>query len=109
VQDFAIKAKPLYNLLKKNVTFNFDDNCVRSFELLKKEFISEPILALFNPTIEIELHTVASIAGLGAILLQKQRNGNWAVVAYYSQATNQAETCYYSFELVMLAIVRAVE
>jgi len=31
------------------------------------------------------------------------------VVAYFSQWTNQAESRYYSFELEMLAIVRAIE
>lgn len=31
------------------------------------------------------------------------------MIAYYSQATNQAESRYHSFELEMLAIVRAVE
>jgi len=109
VRDFVIKAKPLYNLLRKNITYDFNKECDRSFELLKKELTAEPVLALFNPMAETELHTDASVTGIGAILLQKQQDGRWAVVAYYSQATNQAETRYHSFELEMLAIVRAVE
>jgi len=109
VRDFATKAKPLYNLLKKNTPYDFNEECDRSFELLKKELTAEPVLALFNPTVETELHTDASVTGIGAILLQKQQSGVWAVVAYYSQATNQAKTRYHSFELEMLAIVRAVE
>jgi len=108
VRDFATKAKPLYNLLKKNTPYDFSEECDRSFELLKKELTAEPVLALFNPTAETELHTDASVTGIGAILLQKQQSGIWAVVAYYSQA-NKAETRYHSFELEMLAIVRAVE
>lgn len=78
-------------------------------DLLKQELTSAPILALYNPVAETELYTDASSAGLGAMLLQKQRNGQWEVVAYFSQATNQAESRYHSFELEMLAIVRAVE
>jgi len=109
IKDFAIKAKPLYNLLKKNVSFSFNDECVRSYETLKKELTSEPVLALYNPAAETELHTDACASGIGAVLLQKQRNGTWAVVAYYSQSTNQAESRYHSFELEMLAIVRATE
>jgi len=66
------------------------------------------MLTLFNPTAETELHTDASIAGLGAILLQKQQNEIWIVVAFYSQTTNHAETRY-NFEHEMLAIVHAVE
>ncbi|KAL6268091.1 hypothetical protein P5V15_001182 [Pogonomyrmex californicus] len=47
---------------------------------------SSPILALYNPAAETELHMDASHWGLGAILLQKQRNGNWAATAsiYFS-------------------------
>lgn len=32
IRDFAIKANPLHNLLKKNVTFDFNDECRRSIE-----------------------------------------------------------------------------
>jgi len=109
IKDFALKARPLYSLLKKGVSFDFGETCKESFTLLKRELTSAPVLALYNPAVETELHTDASSAGLGAILLQKQPSGLWAVVAFYSQATNQAEARYHSFELEMLAIVRAVE
>jgi len=77
--------------------------------LLKRELTSQPILALYNPNAETELHTDASSSGLGAMLLQKQLNNKWSVISYFSQTTNQAESRYHSFELEMLAIVRAVE
>lgn len=82
---------------------------MKAFESLKRELASAPILALYDHAADTELHTDACSKGLGAILLQKQKNGTWLPVAYYSQATNQAETRYHSFELEMLAIVRAVE
>jgi len=34
IRDFAAMAKSLYNLLKKNVTFRFDDECVQSFNVI---------------------------------------------------------------------------
>jgi len=67
------------------------------------------VLRLYDPGAETELHTDACSQGLGAILLQKQKDRSWGVIAFYSQATNQAESNYHSFELEMLAIVRAVE
>lgn len=51
VKNFATKACPLYNLLKKDVIFEFDDACVDAFELLKRELASSPILALYCNTI----------------------------------------------------------
>lgn len=109
IKDYSIKARPLYELLKKTVPFVMNEKCLQSFEILKRELTSYPALALYNPTAETELHTDASAQGLAAILLQKQKSGIWAPVAYYSQGTNAAEAKYHSFELEMLAIVKAVE
>lgn len=55
------------------------------------------------------MHTDASAQGLGAILLEKQSNHKWASIGFFSQCTNVAEKNHHSFELEMLAIVRAVE
>jgi len=109
IKDFSLKARPLHNLLRKNAPFDFDRSCVESFELLKKELITHPVLALYDPTAETELHTDACSQGLGGVLLQKQKTGTWSVIAYFSRSTNSAETRYHSYELEMLAIVRAVE
>lgn len=109
IEKYAVKTKPLYNLLKKEVKFEFDAECQQSFENLKKELTLPPTLQLYNPQADTELHTDACSQGLGAILLQKQRSGTWAPVAYYSQATNNAEKKYHGYELEMLAVVRAIE
>jgi len=55
------------------------------------------------------LHTDASSIAIAAILLQQQSNGSFAPIAYYSRATNFAESRYHSFELEMLAIIKAIE
>lgn len=109
VKDFALKTRPLQTLLKKDVDFVFTEPCRNSFNLLKNELVSAPILCLYDPAAQTELHTDACSMGLGAILLQKQKNGAWSPVAYFSQTTNQAESRYHSFELEMLAVVRAIE
>lgn len=109
IKDYSVKCKPLQNLLKKDSKFIFDDNCRFAFDNLKKELTSYPVLRLYNPSLETELHTDASSIAIAGILLQKQVDGLWAPVSYFSQSTNKAEVNYHSFELEMLAIVRAVE
>lgn len=109
IKNYAEIARPLYNLLKKTSSFIFDNNCVEALISLKKQLVSYPVLRLYNPKAETELHTDASAQGIAAILMQRQTSGIWAPVAYYSQATNEAEKKYHSFELEMLAIVRAIE
>lgn len=69
IKDYALKAKPLQDLLKKDTIFEFDRSCEDSFNLLKSELTSYPVLRLFNPVAETELHTDACSEGIGAILL----------------------------------------
>jgi len=109
IQDFALKAKPLYNLLRKNTPFSFNSECVKAFITLKEELTAKPVLSLYDPVADTELHTDACVSGIGAILFQRRNRKPWTVVAYFSQSTNNAESRYHSFELEMLAIVRAVE
>lgn len=109
IKNYAIVVKPLYKLLRKSSTYNFNNECVDSFNNLKDQLVSFPILRLYNPEAETQLHTDASSIALAAILLQKQANGQFAPVAYFSQATNDAESRYHSLELEMLAIVKSIE
>lgn len=109
INNYALKAKPLHNLLKKSVSFEFDETCLRAFNTLKDELVSYPLLQLFDPHADKELHTDASSLALAAILFQKRESNPWAPIAYYSQATNSAESKYHSFELEMLAVLKAIE
>jgi len=111
IEGFALKARPLHNLLRKSVTFNFDEECHRAFENLKHELVAYPVLRLYDPVAETELHTDACAQGLGAILLQKQSDKVWSPIAYFSRPNSEKKTekRYHSYELEMLAIMRAVE
>jgi len=109
IKDFAIKARPLYDLLRKTATFEFNDSSKQAFLTLKRELTAYPVLRLYDPAAETEVHTDACARGLGAILLQKQRDKLWAPTAYFSRPTNETESRYHSYELEMLAVVRAVE
>ena len=44
IKDFSHIARPLINLLAKDVPFEFDDACMKSFNILKKALISAPII-----------------------------------------------------------------
>ena len=44
IKDFSHIARPLTNLLAKDVSFEFDDACLKSFNILKKTLISAPII-----------------------------------------------------------------
>jgi hypothetical protein len=44
IKDFSHIARPLTNLLAKDIPFDFDDACLKSFDTLKNSLISAPIV-----------------------------------------------------------------
>ena len=45
IKDFSKIARPLTNLLAKDVSFTFNNGCLIAWENLKKELISAPIIS----------------------------------------------------------------
>lgn len=108
VRGFATVARPLTRLTKKDVPWSWGVDQEKAMQTLKEILISEPILTIFSPDRETQLHTDASKVGLGAVLLQCV-NGELKVVAYASRQTSQAEEKYHSFELEALAVVFGIQ
>ena len=81
VVNYATRASPLTELLRKGAEFLWGGACEKAFQELKGELLKKPILISFKSGLETELHTDASGVGLGAILLQKSANdGRWRMV-----------------------------
>lgn len=108
MKNFSLLAKPLYDLVKKNAKFEFGPEQIKSFEILRSKLMSQPILSIYSPFAETELHCDASALGFGSILLQKQSDGIFHPVFYFSQRTTQCESKYHSFELETLSAVKAL-
>lgn len=48
IKYFSKISKPLCSLLEKNATFEFDEDCLKAFDELKKQLILAPIMATPN-------------------------------------------------------------
>ena len=44
IKDFSKVALPLFNLLQKEVEFDFDDQCKEAFDCLKRALTTTPII-----------------------------------------------------------------
>lgn len=108
INNFAILAKPLYDLLKKDSEFKFEEGEMAAYEMLKFKLLETPILSIYSPTNETELHCDASSQGYGAILMQKQSDNKFHPVFYFSKRCTDAESRYHSYELETLAIIYAL-
>ncbi|CAG9126845.1 unnamed protein product [Plutella xylostella] len=82
-----------------------------SFDILKSKLVERPVLALYDPAAETELHTDASKIGIGGILLQRPMGSQdpFHPVAYYSRQTTPEERNFHSYELETLAVICALK
>ena len=109
VPNFSLIAKPLYDLTRKDVPFVFSVKEVETFEELKQHLSSEPLLAIYSPLLPTELHCDASSARFEAMLIQKQTDGTFKPIAYFSERTSPEESRYHSFELECLSAIYAIK
>jgi hypothetical protein len=68
IKDFSYIARPLTHLLAKDVPFEFDDACLRSFEILKKALISVPIIQPPDWSLPFEIMCDVSDYAMRAVL-----------------------------------------
>src|SRR5579871_2735205 len=109
IPDFADIASPLTDLTKKGRSFNWNDGAQRAFEELKQRFISDPILAAFDPDRETVLETDASNWATGGVLSQYDDNGDLRPCAYFSRKNLPAECNYDIHDKELLAVIRCLE
>ena len=71
IKNFSRIAKPLSNLLVQGMPFEFDEQCVRAFSVLKDKLVSAPIVVAPDWDLPFELMYDASDYAIGAVLGQK--------------------------------------
>jgi hypothetical protein len=98
-------ARPLYNLLKKDVKFLWTDECRRSLDALIHSITKDPVLIAANTTKPFELETDASAYGVGAALFQKDERGKRKAIGYTSKTLNTAERNYDIWDREFLGLV----
>jgi transposase InsO family protein len=101
--------QPLIHLTKKNVKFEWTDECQKSFEKLRDALTSAPVLTIADPNKHYILHTDASDFAMGAVLMQEDSEGNLRVIAYASKTFNDAQKNYDTTDREALAVVWALE
>lgn len=107
VKDFTLIAKPLTQLTKKNVKFNWAKSQEEAFLKLKDVLCTSPVLRHYDEKLPLEVHTDASDLGLGASLVQTE-DGESRPILYASRRLSDAEVKYNTTEKELLAIVWAV-
>ena len=85
IRDFSAIARPLCNLLAKDVPFAWSQACEDAFDKLKTMLVSPPIMRSPNWELPFEIMCDASDYAIGAVL--GQREDKKAFVIYYASKT----------------------
>ena len=84
--------------------FKWTTRATRSFELLKKKVIEQPMLALPNFNKVFQVDCDASGSAIGAVLSQEGKP-----IAYFSEKLNDAKKKYFVYDQEFYAIVQALK
>jgi len=106
--NLAHYMAPLYNLMRKEVSWKWTAVEEKAFKRIKEKLTTEIILAHYDPDAELVLSCDASPVGVGAVL-QQQKDGILRPIYFASRSLSKAEVHYAQIDREALAIVFGVQ
>ncbi|GKA28463.1 putative reverse transcriptase domain-containing protein [Tanacetum coccineum] len=94
IEGFSKISKPMTKLTQKKIKFDWSDKAEAAFQLIKQKLYSVLILALPEENKDFIAYCDASIKGLGAVLMQREK-----VIAYASRQLKIHEKNYTTHDL----------
>jgi hypothetical protein len=104
IKHYGIIAKPLTQVLKKEISFQWTPLTQEAFDTLKQALANAPVLAVPDFQQPFVLETDASDLGVGALLMQKGHP-----ISYLSRALSAKNRALSTYEKECMAILLAVE
>ncbi|GBG58772.1 hypothetical protein CBR_g172 [Chara braunii] len=95
IKGFAVIARPLTNLLRKDQPLSWDTECQQAFATLKDAVATTPILIRPDPLKQFILITDWQLEAISAILAQKGNDGREHVIEYALRTSARAPTLSY--------------
>jgi hypothetical protein len=89
IKDFSSIVRPLHDLTKKDVPWQWHTEQQQVFDTLKEKSCQEPILKVYDPNLETRVEVNASGFATSGILSQKYPDGLWHPIAYCSSSMSK--------------------
>jgi len=111
IAGFSDVARPMNDLLRKDVQWNWGEKQQKSSDTLTEErFTTAPMLVMSDPTKKHKIECDASDYAMAqAVLSQLEENGLWQPIAYFSKSMLNAERNYNIYDKELLAIIKALK
>src|SRR6185312_12921591 len=104
IENFSKIAKPMTELLKNGIKFEWFPAYEEAFQTLKDRLTTAPVLAQLDISKSFDVYCDASRIGLSCVLMQEGR-----VVAYASRQLKRHEENYPTHDLELAAMVHALK
>jgi hypothetical protein len=104
IPGFSRIAKPMTELLKKGVKYEWSQKCEDTFHALRQHLTTAPVLAQPDNTKSFDVYCDASGTGLCCVLMQDN-----IVIAYASRALRPHEQNYPTHDLELATVVHALK
>src|ERR1700756_4732887 len=88
IGHYSELARPLNSLTKKDIKFEWTEECQKAFDTLKEKFLKEPVLKMIDTTKQFVLETDASKWATGAVLKQLGEDGELHPCRYISKTAS---------------------
>jgi len=109
VKDFAKIAKPLYQLVRKDEKWKWEEEQKKAFTKLKKIFMTEPVLVVPDLDKEMRVEVDALDYAMGGVLSVKGKDAKWRPVAFISKSLNNMERNYEIHDKEILSVIRCLK
>ena len=109
IEGFAIVARPLHDLVKKNKKWEWTEREEKAFKELKERFTKDPVLAAPDIDKKMRIEVDALDYAMGGVLSMECEDGLWRLVVFLSKSLNETERNYEIHNKEMLAIIRGLE
>jgi len=109
IEHYTDIARPLNDLTKKDLVWNWTDDCQEAFEKLKEEFQKAPVLLMPDLMKPFVIKSDASKFATGAVIRQKDMNRDYHPCGYISHSFNATQRNYEISDRELMGIVRTLE
>ena len=108
IPNLSTVLHPLNRLLRKDVSWEWDELCEEAFQLAKQSLASSRVLVHYDPTLPLKLAGDASEYGVGAVLSHVCPDGSERPVAFASRTLSSSERNYAQLEKEALSLIFGV-
>lgn len=109
IRNLSSILKPLNILLQRNKRFAWTEKQEEAFKKAKEAFVSNQVLAHFDPKLPIVLATDASSYGVGAVLSHAYPDGTERVIQYASQTLSGTQQKYVQIDKEAYSIIFGIK